>query len=55
MKDLEHNATPVIFQFVDVSLIDVSARLPYWRPRAAGLLRKSGRYGAKGEGGRPKV
>jgi hypothetical protein len=25
MKDLEHNATPVIFQFVDVSLIDVNA------------------------------
>jgi len=26
MKDLEHNATPVTCHFVDVSLIDVSAR-----------------------------
>jgi hypothetical protein len=54
MKVSEHKATPVTFQFVDVSLIDVNARLPYRRHRAAGLLRKSGRYGAKGKGGRPR-
>jgi hypothetical protein len=50
MKDLEHNATPVTFQFVDVRSSMSARDCLTGGLEPQGLLRKSGRYGAKGEG-----
>jgi hypothetical protein len=55
MKVSEHKATPVIFQFVDVSLIDVNARLLYWRHRAAEASTQGGQVWRQGQRWSAKV